>query len=160
MNVPRKQISDAVFGVFKSVNLSTVPNIGAGVTTWKSASKDVDIWTNIDAFDQPYCGLICPEDVGDDPQAFGLTKWVRRYYGLIYFRRDATPLPEGSYFQDTIDGVLDAIDAAFAAPIKGEANTLGGIVADCMIQGTIYVDPGTLDQQCAIVIPISVITGI
>jgi hypothetical protein len=156
MNVPRKRITDAVFAVLNSVVLPTSLG-GAG---WKKSTKDVDIFTNVNAFDQPYMGLICPDESASDPQAFGLTKWIRKYYACIYIRTDALPLQEGTYIQDTIDDVLDAVDLAFSSPRKGEQNTLGGIVQDCTIDGTIQVDPGTLDQQIAIIIPISIITGI
>jgi hypothetical protein len=157
VNVPRKQITAGVFGVFTS---AVLPTSISGTGTWKSSSKDVEMWTEIPAYDQPYCGLVCPEDTGSDPQAFGITKWIRTYYGLIYFRRDAIPPAEGTSFQDTIDDLLDSLDMAFVGPRKGEANTLGNIVQNCTIDGTIYVDPGTLDQQCVIVVPVKVITGI
>lgn len=156
MNVPRKLITDRIFAVFNSVVLPASLNGGS----WKTSTKDVEIWTNVNAFDQPYLGLVVPDDMASDNQAFGLTKWTRRYYGMIYFRRDAIPLEPGTYVQDIIDDLIDAVDAAFAAPRKGEPNTLGGIVQTCMIDGTIFTDSGTLDQQCAIIVPITIITGI
>jgi hypothetical protein len=162
VNVPRKQITDAILSILQGMDLTGVfptPSSGPAITSWAACEKDARIWSDVEQFQQPYCGIYCPDERVSDPQAFGLTKWIRAYTILSYFRTDAVPL-EGTYNQDIIDNLLDAFDAAFAAPRKGEPTTLGGIVQDCMIDGTIFVDPGTLDQQCVIMLPVTILTGI
>lgn len=59
-----------------------------------------------------------------------------------------------------IDPIVDAIDSALAAsPVSGK-NTLGGLVNECYIDGTIMLADGTDDGQCVIRIPIVTTTAI
>lgn len=163
MNVPRKQITDAILAVLQGTDLTDSfppPSTGTAITAFKTIEKDARIWSDVEAFEQPYCGIYCPDDRVSDPQAFGLTKWERVYTILVYFRTDAVPLGDDWSVQDIIDNLLDALDSSFARPRPGEPNTLGGLVQDCMLDGTIYVDPGTLDQQCVISLPVTILTGI
>jgi hypothetical protein len=42
----------------------------------------------------------------------------------------------------------------------GERQTLGGIVNNAWINGEVMIDTGILDQQCALLIPVDVETGL
>jgi hypothetical protein len=148
MRVPRRQISQALFA-----QLRTAYN-------WARSERGTEIWSNVAPVDQPFLGLLCPREAASEPQAWGLTRWERFYFAMIYMRRDQAPLEEGEYFSDLIDDLLDAIDKVLAGDLPGEANTLGGLVTQCTIEGDIMVDAGILDNQAVILVPIHVIVGI
>jgi hypothetical protein len=148
MRVPRRQISQALF-----TQLQTAYN-------WARSERGTEIWSNVAPVDQPFLGLLCPREVASQPQAWGLTRWERFYFAMIYMRRDQMPLDQGQYFSDLIDDMLDAVDTSLLGSPMGEANTLGGLVTQCSIDGDIMVDSGILDNQAVILVPIHVVAGI
>lgn len=59
-----------------------------------------------------------------------------------------------------LNEVIDALDAAFA--LSGEdlaigRNTLGGLVYHCRIDGRIMKDPGDLDGDAVLIVPVKII---
>lgn len=148
MRVARKLISQTLFAQLESAY------------PWARAERGTEIWSNVAPVDQPFLGLICPHEAASQPQSWGLTRWERFYFALIYLRRDQMPLEEGQYFSDLVDDMLDAIDLALLGTPKGEANTLGGLVTQCSIDGDVMVNSGLLDNQSVILVPIHVVVGI
>jgi hypothetical protein len=150
MNVPRAALSTALFNL-----IAAVPP--PGYSTWNKAERGATPIGEVAPADQPYFGLICPtEDV--QQQQLGLRVYDRHYVAIFYLRRDATPMPDGTYFTDILEQFIDSIDEALDTGIP--PNTLGGLTASASIEGTVLVDPATLDQQAWIQIPIRVIAGI
>lgn len=148
MRTSRRQISQALFAQLTSAY------------NWARAERGTQIWSNVAPIDQPFLGLLCPSETANQQQAWGLTRWERLYYAMIYLRRDQMPLEEGEYFSDRIDDLLDVIDAALQPTPPGDANTLSGLVTQCSIDGEILVDAGILDNQAVVMIPIHVVVGI
>lgn len=50
--------------------------------------------------------------------------------------------------------ILDAIEAVLAADDASGCCTLGGIVHHCWIEGEVFKDPGDLDGQALLIVPI------
>lgn len=148
MRIPRRHISQALFAQLKAAY------------NWSRSERGTEIWSNVASVDQPFLGLLCPREAANQPQSWGLTRWERFYFAMIYMRRDQMPLEEGQYFSDLIDDMLDAIDTSLLGSPSGEANTLGGLVTQCSIDGDIMVDSGILDNQAVILVPIHVVVGI
>lgn len=91
---------------------------------------------------------------GDKRRVFRFTAWVYVYADAAHTAIPATPL----------NAVLDAFEAALTPdPMKdrdgggGERCTLGGLVYDCRIEGTIDTDEGLLGPQGYARIPIVVL---
>ena len=59
---------------------------------------------------------------------------------------------------EIINPLVDACENALAAT-EGYAQTLGGLVSQCWIEGTIKTDEGLLDNYSVAVIPIRFTTG-
>jgi hypothetical protein len=57
----------------------------------------------------------------------------------------------------TLNNLLDAIETVLKPPPGFEAQTLGGIVAHCWIEGRIEMHPGDLDSQAIAVVPIRIL---
>jgi hypothetical protein len=57
----------------------------------------------------------------------------------------------------TLNWLLDAIEKALKPAPGFEAQTLGGLVAHCWIEGKIEMHPGDLDGQAIAVVPISIL---
>lgn len=64
---------------------------------------------------------------------------------------------------DIIMTVLDALEACLVPSIQdqlglgGQKQTLGGLVSSCRIEGTVFKDPGDLDNDGLLTIPIRMI---
>lgn len=148
MKGTRRQISQALFARLQKAY------------SWARSERGAEIWSNISPVDQPFLGLLCPRESASQTQAWGETRWERFYFAMVYLRRDQMPLEDGQYFSDLVDDMLDSIDASLAGDLPGEANTLGGLVTQCAIDGDINVDSGILDNQAVILVPIHVVVGI
>ena len=55
-----------------------------------------------------------------------------------------------------LNGLLDAVEAALN-PFPLEAQTLGGLVTHCWIDGSTDYHPGDLDGQAIAVVPVKVL---
>ena len=148
MNVSRRQISKALYDLL------------ASSYSFRKTEPTARIWTNVDAMDQPYGGLIKPGEDASEPQAYNVTRWGVYYSWIMYLRRDATPATSGNDVQYLIDDMIDGVEKALQGPALGMPQTLGNLVQNAYISGRIDIDPGLLDQQCKIEVPIFVVTGI
>lgn len=64
------------------------------------------------------------------------------------------PGTETALAETTLNGLLGDIEAAIAATPDGSAQTLGGLVSRCWIEGTAYKDPGILANQAMAIVPV------
>jgi hypothetical protein len=165
VSTPRTQITHALFSLLQQT--SWTGPAGKPVT-WNSSTLSPSVWGNYQPADQPALLLFRPHEKETDPQAFGATVKELHYTGLIYLRADGYAEGQDSPIIDQIDNILDGLDYSFSSLAPngqqiptGSAQTLGGLVQNCCIDdGEIWIDAGILDQQCAIVVPIYVLTGL
>jgi hypothetical protein len=150
VNNPRETIAAALFSLLAATQINSAP---AFATTGRRAK----IWGDVDPSKQPAMFLIHSGEQAVQSQPFGLTKWLLHFEVLIYLRVDPSPTAT----PDTaINAFLDAIDAQMQSGSKGTNQTLGGLVTNAWIEGSILIDSGILDQQVAMLIPLKVVTGI
>ena len=67
---------------------------------------------------------------------------------------DEAPGSETALAETTLNGLLADIEAALAPDSDGDAQTLGGLVSRCWIEGTLYKDPGILANQAMAMVPV------
>jgi hypothetical protein len=146
MNQPRKTISIALFDLLKAAYPFT------------SSARTGEIPSNVPPTDQPALFLVKPEEVESEPQAYGATKYDLHYGALVYLQKDAV-LGSVDHL-DLLDDIMDALDNALQAPFPGSPQTLGGLVAQCSIDGPIKIVSGIVGQMCVLIVPITVVTGI
>ena len=53
--------------------------------------------------------------------------------------------------------ILDAVQALFPSGDPDQVQTLGGLVHHCFISGRVFKDPGDLDGQALIIVPIKIL---
>lgn len=127
----------------------------AAAYPFKKSDRRGAIWSNVDIQDQPYMALIEQGATGVQDTTIGLEKWTLHYLVLVYLRADANPSVVPA---TTINAILQAIANALQ-PISGK-QTLTATVNNTWIDGEVKIDTGILDQQCALLIPISVQVGV
>lgn len=125
--------------------------------TFNTTSRRGSIWSNVPPASQPYMALIERGAAGVQNSAIGLQKWTLRFLVLVYLRTDADPITIPA---TQINAALLAIaNIMNSSPIGGK-QTLGGLVNNAWIDGEVLIDTGIIDQQCALIIPISVECGL
>lgn len=128
----------------------------AGAPAWKTFSQAVKHWDDVPATDQPALFLQRGLETLEQ-KTFGVTKIHFRALVWIYFRTDGLKT-QNTYPDQITDPVLDSIEQLFQTlPPLATRLTLGGTVYHCWIDGTIASEPGLMDNQAVIVVPISIL---
>jgi hypothetical protein len=148
VNVARATLDAALLALLATAKIGGQP-------AFQETYSYVKPYDQITAANMPALCLSHSGEKADQAVAFGMTRWMILYDAFIFFRRDASP---DNPFNVTVASFLDAVDAAMAV-VQGEKQTLNGLVTNVWIEGEILIDPGILDQQAAIVIPIKALTG-
>ena len=141
----REAIFQALFDLTAYVTWGSPP---AG---FAYSARRVKHWDDLAA--QP---ALCQAEQGEDvvevtgrPSITTLTaNW------LIY--HDAGKDPDATPASHT-NQILDAVQALFPNGDPDQVQTLGGLVHHCFISGRVFKDPGDLDGQALIIVPIKIL---
>ena len=145
----RQQVFTALFNFIKNIP----PPVGQ---KWVSFSQNLVSWDDVPPAQQPAVFLHRLVQTAKQEHRFGVTKWHWTATIWIYFRSDGYRTTN-TYPDQVTDPLLDSIEQLFQTdPANGQL-TLGGLVYHCWIDGTIYSDPGLVDNQAVIVVPISIL---
>lgn len=144
----RNEVMTAILNVIQSMTFSTAIN---GSITWNTVSNVLRLWGDVSPDQQPAAFLVTHKEL-DEYRGLGL---VRRRLELgiwCYSRSDSFP---GSIQLDTM---MEAFEAAFNTidNFSTGCNTLGGLVYWCRIEGRVFKDPGDLDKQTLLIVPLIV----
>lgn len=151
MNVPDEQVYQALFQLLDSAQL-------AGARAWATSSRKFQSWENAGVPNQPAMFLRQGRQQAAQKQALGLTEWTLRATCWIYCQH---PSDQGSVPATLINNLLTAVKKVLS-PLPGESEqTLGGLVTNCWIDGTVLIDEGLapMDTQSIVVVPIAILTG-
>ena len=146
----RENAFNALFALAKTVVPPTA-------TTWKTTSRKLRHWDDVPTASQPALFVHKgPEDITEPNLGLHNYKWNASIW--IYFRADV--VSTGISPDTVINQMLDAFDATFESQPPGERQTLGNVIYNCCIEGQVHVDAGIVDNQCVVVIPVVLTTGI
>lgn len=146
----REQIFGALFALAPAVSW------GAPAQSFAYTSRRVKLWDDLP--DQP--ALCQAEHEETIQQATRLP--YRRQFNAAWMVFHTAGKDRSAVPASTSNAILDAIEAAFApAPadpgyLDGR-NTLNGLVHHCWINGKVFKDPGDLDGQALLIVPISLL---
>jgi hypothetical protein len=129
-------------------------------TYFQTMDRVGQIWTNVAPTDQPYLGLIERGGMVVQNSATGLTKHTLHYTVLVYIRGDASQSTNAVLPATQLNAIWLQIEQIMNYGPMGERQTLGGLVENAWIEGEVLMDAGILDQQLALMIPISVDCGL
>lgn len=146
----RNEVMTAILTIIQSMTFSSPIN---GSITWRTVSDRLRLWGDVSSDQQPAAFLVTHREM-DEYRGLGL---LRRRLDLgvwCYCRSDNT---SGAPLLDTM---MEAFETAFItngidAPGQN-LNTLGGLVYWLRIEGRVFKDPGDIDNQTLLIVPISV----
>lgn len=131
----------------------TTPNERRFVTV----TRRVALFNEVDATAQPWCGQA--EHGAQESQVTGMpyktileANWI--VYQCVGMDSKAIPAIENNCI---LKGVREALRPKVNDPGFPKRNTLGGLVHHCFIGGRVFKDPGDIDGQGMMVIPIKLL---
>lgn len=149
LTVDRETITTALVTKLKSVVFSTPVS---DKTTFTEVSRRLKIWSDVSKYERPWAGLVCHSELpvyrsGNQPPYFKLS------YRLFVYTDSSDKTLNGDVDLNTI---LEAVGAVLHPGPGEQRQTLGGVVFHCRVDGEILRDPGDLDGDGLLIIPISV----
>jgi hypothetical protein len=145
----RETVLNALLNLLKNVTFSAGVS---GKTSFVTTSRRVRHWSDVPKSARPALFMAChaeqPTYRNEHTVAYNKLS-VKLFVYLDTSDRAFTP--------DTdVSVVLDAIDVALAPSPGPQVQTLGGLVSHCRVEGEVLRDPGDLDGDGIIIIPISI----
>lgn len=141
----REDVFEALFALTEGV-LWGAPSRG-----FAHRARRVSLWGDLPA--QPaLCQAEHDEDVAEITGLPAKTTYSASW--LIY--HDTGKDPNATPARET-NLILDAVQALFPADDPDRVQTLGGLVHHCFISGRLFKDPGDLDGQALIIVPIKIL---
>jgi hypothetical protein len=146
MNFPRETIALALYS-----HLSSLTSSFTTITRYNQ------VWSSVEPANQPFLGV---EEVSNK-SVRGVDGMITWYFGFRLWIYCQHQIQSDIVPSTKINTLLDVIENSLQPP-SGEKQTLGGIVVDAWIDGTIIIAEGTLpsDVQSIVMIPVTVLTGI
>lgn len=148
----RNQIYEALFALTAGVTwLTPAP---PATRTFITRSRRVKLFSDVGALQQP--AIYQAEHAETIAEKSNLP--YRRIFEckwIVYQRTGADKITAGAVENDQI---LDALQLAIQPKVADAGfpnrNTLGGLVYHCFFEGSIFKDPGDIDDQGMMVIPV------
>ncbi len=137
--------------------MTALVSLVAGAYAWQTGpARRLKLWADVPAASRPACYVF---EGGNERRVYDqqLVTPKRTIDVRIFIYIDAKdPNVIGSTM---LNNILDAIDAAFAAarsPITGLIS-LGGAVFSCRIEGDVLKDPGDIDGDGMLIVPVRLV---
>jgi hypothetical protein len=149
-------IFEALYVQLKAVRFTT-PIGASALLTWGDSSRRVKPFSAVTADLQPaayqaeYQTVWQPAKTASAPTVGLPSRRIISVTWVVYFRSDFNQI--GAKITQQI---MDAIYPVLAPDTANDVFTIGGLAQWCRIEGTVTVDPGDLDDQGQILVPISI----
>ncbi len=148
----REQVLNALFTQLQNMVFSQLIN---GQATWVTTSRRLKLWGDVPADQQPAAFLVEHEEE-DAYRNLGVLRRRLQARVFCYSRTDDLSSIGGT----DLNVILEAFEKVGFAMYSGEPshgmNTLGGLVYWVRVEGRVFKDPGDLDGQALLIVPLSV----
>jgi hypothetical protein len=147
----RTEVKAATFAKITSMTFATPVQ---GQSTWVTASQKLKLWGEVDVTLRPAVFLVSHSEE-DEYRGLGLYRRRLRLAAWCYTRCSETDIGDTQ-----LDTIMDSFEATFgqAAVDNFSTNecTLGGLVYFVRIDGKVFRDPGDLDNDAMLIVPLLV----
>lgn len=158
MSVPREEIFEALFALTLGVQWNVGTDVAPVMEGFKTRTRRIKLFSDVTDKEQPWLG----QAEHGETIAKGTRTPYRRTLSanwMVYHVAGKQPNSVPSIRNNLI---LDALEAAIAPRVVDpgyfdQRNTLSGLVHHCYIEGEVFKDPGDIDNQGMLVVPIKVL---
>lgn len=137
--------------------IAALMNLVASAYTWTLGPvRRLKLWSDVSAANRPACFLYEGSQETYSWSESALPKRIIEVRFFVYLNAK-DPTVVGATL---INNVMDAFDNVFAisgADVILGRNTLGGTVYNCRIDGKILKDPGDLDGDAILIVPVKLV---
>lgn len=150
MTPSREQIATMLLGLLKSMTFGAPIN---GQTAWVTIGRRLRLWGDTPPDQQPAAFLVTHTE-DDAYRNLGVVRRREDFRVWCYFRTDDPGIVGDSY----INVLLEAFESTFLTPDNPStnSNTLAGLVYWVRIEGRVFKDPGDIDKQGLLLVPLIV----
>ncbi len=141
----------------REIAIEALRNLVAGAYGWKAGpTRRLKLWSDVPPMNRPACFLF---EGGQETYSWSEGAAPKRAIEvrLFVYLNAKDPAVLGAAL---VNDVMDALDRAFApsgADLAQGRNTLGGAVHHCRIDGKTLKDPGDLDGDALLIVPVKLI---
>lgn len=156
----REAVFKALFALTAGVqwNINPVEGDPPEYETFAKRQRRIRLFSDVPSEEQPWLGQA--EHAETSQQVTGMPYkriWAAQW--MVYHQAGLQPNAEPTIRNNLI---IDALEAALAPKPQDqgffdERNTLMGLVYHCFIDGEVFKDPGDIDNQAMIVVPIKLL---
>lgn len=145
MNVARETIYAALFDLI------------SGVPGFVTKSRHLKHWTDTTKIEQPALFQVQGKQAPQQDRRGLPPKWLLRAELFIYTYADPTDPVPVQKLNTLVDGIDSVLGPAPGGDQIANAQTLGGLVSHCWLDGEIEIFDGALGQQSVAIIPIAIL---
>jgi len=143
--------------MLRETAIEALGRVVAEAYVWKQPpARRLKLWTDVPTTNRPACFLY---EGGQETYSWSETALSKRIIEIKIFIYLNAKDP-GTIGAALINDVLDALDSAFAlsgGDIALGRNTLGGAAYHCRIDGKTLKDPGDLDGDALVIVPVKIV---
>ena len=148
MRVAREAVMSALV---TQLETATFARAVTGVTSWKSVSRKLLMFDQVQLAQRPFLIVTDHHENWSYQSENTPPKLTLRCNLFVYTNaKGSTNSPASD-----LNVIMDAIDAALQSPFG--AQTLGGLVAHCRVDGEVLKDPGDIDGDGLLWVPIKIL---
>lgn len=154
----REQIFGALFALTAGVEWNIGTDVDPAIETFKTRTRRIKLFSDVAEKDQPWIGQAehgesCSKNTTLPYRRIFKAQWM--VYHQAGKQPKATPAVRNNL-------ILDALELAIAPKpsdpgFLDERNTLSGLVHHCFIDGEVFKDPGDIDNQALMIVPITIL---
>lgn len=137
--------------------MAALTGLIAAAYPWKlGPARRLRLWSDVPSVNRPACFLF---EGGEERHSWSTSSIAKRVLEIrlfIYLNAKDQSIIGASLINDVLDALEGAFDLSNSDLCIGR-NTLGGLVHHCRIDGKILKDPGDLDGDALVIVPIEIV---
>lgn len=127
----------------------------AAATTFKTSSRRLKHWNDVPAVEMPAIfQLETPQVYERQGRGLPAKKYFNAELFIYVYCPNSSDIPSTQ-----INNALDAIETVLAPDPATGLQSLGGLVMDCWIKGTIEIYEGLLGDKAVVILPIEILVN-
>jgi hypothetical protein len=151
MTQSREAIMEALVARLAQAQFATPIN---GYDSWALLSRRLKLWSDVASADQP---ALFVTDHGENLTYSAEALPVKRTLNIDLFVYVASGKDPDAIPARDLNIALDALAVCLAPDPASGRQTLDGLVTHCRIEGRIVKDPGDLDGQGLVLVPVRIL---
>lgn len=151
MSATREQIFKALWALNDGIQFDMSMNDTPSMRTWAVRERKLRLFSDVSSDEKPYIAQV---EHGEEAVKVRNLPYRWTYQAQWFVYQDNAEIP-AIINNNILDAITTCLKPRPADPgFFDNRNTLMGLVYDCYIEGEVFKDPGDIDNQGMMVVPI------